>query len=145
MKIKATYKFEADRQTVWDLFNNTDCLARNLPGCDSLIEREPGKYDAVATIGIAGIKGTYEGKVELADPEPPISYRLVGGGGGKPGFVKGEASIEFKNDGLNTIVICDADVQVGGLIAGVGQRMLGGISKMMLGQFFKKMAKEIKS
>lgn len=145
MKIKATYKFKADRQTVWDLFNNTDCLARNLPGCDSLIEREPGKYDAVATIGIAGIKGTYEGKVELADPKPPISYRLIGGGGGKPGFVKGEASIEFKSDGLSTIVNCDADVQVGGLIAGVGQRMLGGISKMMLGQFFKKMAKEIKS
>ena len=145
LKIKETYKFEADQQTVWDLFNNTDCLARNLPGCDSLIEREPGKYDAVSTIGIAGIKGTYEGKVELTDPEPPNSYRLVGEGGGKAGFVKGEAYIEFKNDGLRTIVNCDADVQVGGLIAGVGQRMLGGISKMMLGQFFKKMAQEIKS
>ena len=32
-----------------------------------------------------------------------------------------------------------ADVQVGGLIASVGQRMLGGVSKMMADQFFNRM------
>jgi len=145
MKIKGNYKFKADQQTVWDLFNSQESLARNLPGCESLLETEPGKYDAVVTIGVAGIKGTYEGKVELAEPDPPNFYRLVGEGGGKPGFVKGEAAIKFSTDGQNTVVDYNADVQIGGLIAGVGQRMLGGISKMMLGQFFKKMAKELKS
>jgi len=145
LKIKETYKFDADQQTVWNLFNSTECLARNLPGCESLIETEPGKFDAVVTIGIAGIKGTYQGVVEIKDPVEPESYQLLGEGGGKPGFVNSESSIKFEADGNKTIVHLDAGVQVGGLIAGVGQRMLGGVTKMMLGQFFKKMAKELKS
>jgi len=90
-------------------------------------------------IGVAAIKGTFEGKVRLFDLEPPNRYRMALEGSGGPGFVRGEAGMELSDAEGGTRVTYAADVQVGGLIASVGQRMLGGVSKMMLDQFFTRM------
>jgi hypothetical protein len=85
------------------------------------------------------VKGTFEGKVRLMDQSPPDSYRLGFEGSGGPGFVRGDAVITLSDTASGTKVSYSADVQVGGLIAGVGQRMLGGVSKMTADQFFNKM------
>jgi carbon monoxide dehydrogenase subunit G len=61
-------------------------------------------------------------------------------GSGGPGFVRGEAAITLTETPSGTRVAYSADVQVGGLIAGVGQRMLGGVTKMMADQFFNRMS-----
>jgi uncharacterized protein len=85
------------------------------------------------------VKGTFEGKVRLMDLKPPDSYRMAVEGTGAPGFVRGETVITLTDIDAGTKVSYSADVQIGGLIAGVGQRMLGGVSKMMADQFFNKM------
>jgi carbon monoxide dehydrogenase subunit G len=98
-----------------------------------------GEYKATMKIGVAAVKGTFEGKVRLFDQKPPESYRMSVEGSGGPGFIRGETQIMLAEDGPGTKVSYTADVQVGGLIAGVGQRMLGGVSKMMADQFFTRM------
>jgi carbon monoxide dehydrogenase subunit G len=90
-------------------------------------------------VGVGPIKGTFEGKVRLFDLEPPNKYRMAIEGTGGPGFVRGDAGMELSDAEGGTRVSYSAEVQVGGLIASVGQRMLGGVSKMMLDQFFSKM------
>lgn len=145
MKIEGKYTFKASQEEVWDLLTNQKHLEKAIPGCEKLEEREPGKYDAVLKIGISAIKGTYMGKTEVTDQEPPRRYRLMVEGSGGPGFVKGEAVIELSRQDQGTLVSYQGEAQVGGLIAGVGQRLIGGIAKMMLGQFFKNMEKELKS
>ena len=77
--------------------------------------------------------------MRLSDLEPPNRYRMAVEGTGGPGFVRGEAAMELSDAEGGTRVHYDADIQVGGLIASVGQRMLGGVSKMMLEQFFSRM------
>ena len=145
MKIEGKHRFQASQEQIWDLFMDQRHLEKALPGCEKMEEREPGKYDVLLKIGIAAVKGTYRGKMEVVDPEPPKRYRLIGEGSGSPGFVKGEAIIELSQEDQDTIVSYQGEMQVGGLIAGIGQRMIGGIAKMMVGQFFKKMEKELKS
>ena len=145
MQLKGKYEFNGTQQQVWDLFTDPDSLAKAMPGCQELRETEPGKYDALMKIGIAAVKGTYTGKFEIANPDPPNQYQLIGEGSGSPGFVKGNTEIHLAAAGDKTIVTYEGDVQVGGLIAGVGQRMISGIAKMMLSQFFKKMKKELKA
>ncbi len=145
MKIEGKHRFQASQEQIWDLFMDQRHLEKALPGCEKMEEREPGKYDVLLKIGIAAVKGTYRGKMEVVDPEPPKRYRLIGEGSGSPGFVKGEAVIELSQQDRDTIVSYQGEMQVGGLIAGIGQRMIGGIAKMMAGQFFKKMEKELKS
>lgn len=145
MKLEGKYTYKASQQVVWDLFNNPKYLQKAIPGCKKLEEREPGKYDAVSQIGIAAVKGTYSGKFEVLDPEPPNRYRLIGEGSGSPGFVKGEGIMEFSQEDESTVVSYTGEVQVGGLIAGVGQRLISGIAKMMIKEFFRKMKKELKT
>ena len=145
MKLEGTYKFKAPQEKVWEVLTHPRHLEKAIPGCQKLEEIEPGKYDATLKIGIAAIKGTYKGMAEVADPQPPHKYRLIVEGGGSPGFVKGEALIELSHQNQSTTVSCQGEGQVGGLIAGVGQRLISGIAKMMLGQFFKQIGKELKA
>jgi len=94
-------------------------------------------------IGIAAIKGTYNGSVQLFDKTPPSHYRMLVDGSGTPGFVKGEASVELAAQDQQTVLTYDADTQVGGLIANVGQRMISGAAKLIINQALKKLAEEL--
>lgn len=139
MKIEGANDIPAPRERVWTAFLDPETLARALPGCEGLEAIAPGEYKAKMKIGVAAIKGTFEGKVRLFDLEPPSRYRMALEGSGGPGFVRGEAGMELSDADGGTRVSYSADVQVGGLIASVGQRMLGGVSKMILEQFFSRM------
>lgn len=139
MKIEGTADIPAPRERVWAALQDPDTLAKALPGCDRLEEVGPGEFKAVMKVGVGPIKGTFDGKVRLSDLEPPSRYRMALEGTGSPGFVRGEAWMQLSEIETGTRVAYSADVQVGGLIASVGQRMLGGVSKMMLDQFFSRM------
>lgn len=139
MKIEGSSDIPAARDKVWAAFLDPAILAQALPGCEKLEAIGPNEYKATMTVGVAAIKGTFEGKVKLSDLEPPNRYRMAVEGSGGPGFVRGDASMQLSDVDGGTRVGYDADVQVGGLIASVGQRMLGGVTKMMLDQFFTRM------
>ncbi len=87
-------------------------------------------------MGLAAITGTYTGTVQLIDQVPHSSYRLVVEGQGRPGFVKGSSAVGLRADGEATEVTVTANVQTGGVIARVGQRIIGGVAKMMMDRFF---------
>jgi carbon monoxide dehydrogenase subunit G len=145
MKIEGSADIPAPRDKVWAAFLDPDILAQALPGCEKLEAIGPNEYKATMKVGVAAIKGTFEGKVKLSDLEPPNRYRMAVEGSGGPGFVRGEAGMQMSDVDGGTKVSYDADVQVGGLIASVGQRMLGGVTKMMLDQFFTKMTELLTS
>ena len=136
MDIKGSYQFDAPVKTVWDLLVDTAAIAACLPGCESLDPIDDKRYRAVLTLGIGAVTGRYEGTVEMKDLDPPKTYRLEVEGRGKPGFVKGSGSISLADtEGITTVTVVGS-VQVGGTIARVGQRLLGGVSKMMMDRFF---------
>ena len=145
MKIEGSADIPAARDKVWAAFLDPAILAQALPGCEKLEAIGPNEYKATMKVGVAAIKGTFEGKVKLSDLEPPNRYRMAVEGSGGPGFVRGEAGMQMSDVDGGTKVSYDADVQVGGLIASVGQRMLGGVTKMMLDQFFTKMTELLTS
>jgi carbon monoxide dehydrogenase subunit G len=120
-------------------------LKKAIPGCERLEAVGEDEYKATMKVGVAAVKGTFEGKVRITDKKPSDSYRMAVEGSGGPGFVRGEAVITLTDTPGGTRVSYSADVQVGGLIAGVGQRMLGGVSKMMADQFFNRMTELLQS
>ena len=143
MKIEGSYDIPAPREKVWAAFLDPAQLATAMPGCEKLEAIGEGEYRTVLKIGIAAVKGTFEGKVKLSDLEPPTRYRMAVEGSGGPGFVRGEAAMELADVESGTRVSYSADVQVGGLIASVGQRLLGGVAKMMLDQLFSQMTEQL--
>ena len=140
MKLEGSHDIPAPRERVWSAFLDPEVLKQAIPGCEKLKAVGEGEYKATMKIGVAAVKGTFEGKVRLFDLKPPESYRMAVEGSGSPGFIRGETQIALSDADGGTRVTYAADVQVGGLIAGVGQRMIGGVSKMMADQFFNKMS-----
>lgn len=145
MKVNGSHTLKAPIDKVWEFLMDPESISKVLPGCKSLEETQPDVFEGTLEIGIAAVKGSYSGSVQLLDKERPTSYRMIIDGTGKRGFVKGEASIDLKAQDEDTILSYDADTQVGGLIANVGQRMLSGATKMIINQSLKKLDKELTS
>ena len=144
MKISGVVSLSAPPQQVWDAIHDPGTLARTLPGCESLTELGPDQYQMRVTLGVAAVRGTYDGTVRLHGLEAPNALTLKASGAGKPGTVDADVDVRLtpSEDG-GTKVAYDTDATVGGAIGGVGQRMLSGVTKKMAGQFFAALDAEI--
>jgi uncharacterized protein len=138
MKVSGSAVLNAPVEQVWAAFNDPAVLARTLPGCQELREVGPDAYKMTITAGVASIKGTYEGDVALTQQDPPGSFVLKAAGAGAPGTVSADVAVNLVGSPSGgTNLTYDADAVVGGVIGGVGQRMLTGVAKKMAGQFFQ--------
>jgi uncharacterized protein len=136
VELSGSYPFNAPPQAVWDLLNDPNVIAICLPGCERLEPIGDDRYRAVLKLVVASVSGEYSGTIAMLDKVPPVSYRLVVDASGKPGFAKGEATVHLAAEGEGTLVHVTGTGQVGGLVARVGQRLLGSVSKMMMNRFF---------
>jgi carbon monoxide dehydrogenase subunit G len=143
VKLEGTYTFDAPPERVWALLLSPEALKNCVPGCEKLEPMGEDSYAATMKVGVASIRGTYNGTVRITDKDEPRSYTLNVEGSGGPGFVRGVAKISLEPAGEATSVKVDADGQVGGTVAGVAQRMLAGVAKMLMNQFFDCMRKQL--
>jgi carbon monoxide dehydrogenase subunit G len=139
LKIEGNYTFNAPRDRVWQVLLDPKIIAQCMPGCESMNEVAPDQFEAIMKVGVASVKGTYKGKVAIKDKQAPSHYVLSGQGSGGPGFMQGDVAIDLEESNGQTVLKYSTDAKIGGLIASVGQRMMNGVAKMMVEQFFKKM------
>lgn len=143
MKINGSRTLAAPIDKVWAFLMDPQAIASVMPGCEKLEETGPDTYQATMKIGVAAIKGTYIGSVQLTDKQPPTAYKMLIEGSGTPGFVKGAANITLSEQNGQTLLTYDADTQVGGLIATVGQRIVGGAARMIINQSLGKLEEAV--
>ena len=137
MKIEGTHELRAARERVYQALTDPAVLQRCIPGCERLERTGENSYAATLRAGVGAIKGLFQGSVRLEDMRPPEHFRMIVEGKGQPGFLKGTGDLDLEErDGGGTIIKYSGDVQVGGTIASVGQRMIQGAAKMMAAQFF---------
>ncbi len=145
MKIEGTQKLHAPRERVYVALTDPQVLQRCIPGCESLEKTSENAYAVTIRAGIGMIKGTFKGNVRLEDMRPPEHYRIVVDGKGGPGFVKGSGDFDLEESEGATLIKYTGELQVGGAVAGVGQRMIEGAAKMMASRFFNTLETEAKA
>ena len=143
LEIRGEYRFRASRRATWEALVDPASLETALPDCERFEEKGPGEYAIRIRAGIGAIKGTYTGVVTVSDQQPHDSYQLTIVGSGKPGRVKGSAEISLREDDHGTVVEYVADVAVQGALARLGSRLVVGAAKLLAGQFFRAMEKEV--
>jgi carbon monoxide dehydrogenase subunit G len=137
MRIAGEATLRAPVDKVWDALLDPAVLVRTIPGCERLEATGENAYAMTVTAGVAAIKGTYSGTCELRDLEPHRSLVMSAQGAGAPGTIAADVTVGFRDNGDGTTSLdYDADTTVGGMIGGVGQRMLSSASKRMAGEFF---------
>jgi hypothetical protein len=145
MKIEGTQELQAPRERVYAALSDPQVLQRCIPGCESLEKTDDDAYAVTIKVGIGMIKGTFKGNVRLEDMRAPEHYRIVVDGKGGPGFVKGSGDFDLEEQDAGTVIKYTGELQVGGAVAGVGQRMIEGAAKMMASRFFSALETEAKA
>lgn len=137
MKVTGSATLNAPREKVWAALNDPEVLVRTIPGCRRLEQVGPDAYRASVEAGVASIKGVYDGEVTLTDQAEPSSFILRASGAGAPGTVNADVRVTLSEvDGGSTLLDYDADAVVGGVLGGVGQRMITSVAKRTAGEFF---------
>lgn len=137
VKVTGSAMLQAPRDDVWKALNDPAVLVRTIPGCQQLEEVGPASYRMTISAGVASIKGTYQGDVSLTDQQQPGSFMLRASGAGAPGTVSADVRVSLSETDGVTRLDYDADAVVGGMIGGVGQRLLSGVAKKTAGEFFQ--------
>ena len=138
MKVAGEAVLNAPVEKVWDAILDPQVLVRTIPGCERLEATAENSYAMTVTAGVASIKGTYLGVCHLSDLHLHESLMMRAEGSGGPGTIGVDVRVGFEDIGNGTTRLTyDADAVVGGMIGGVGQRMLTSVSKRMAGTFFK--------
>jgi carbon monoxide dehydrogenase subunit G len=136
MKVAGQATLHAPVERVWAALNDPAVLVRAIPGCQRLEPTGPDAYAMTVTAGVASIKGSYAGSVQLTEQQEPDSFVLRASGAGGPGTVTAQVAVRLTEQDGATLLDYDADAVVGGVIGGVGQRMLTGVAKKLAGEFF---------
>lgn len=136
MEISGQHRFSAPRERVWALLLDPQILQQCLPGTENFVEVGPEEYEARMKVGVAAIRGTYQGKVKIHTKDEPNSYQMAVEGKGPAGQISGDARMELVEDGDGTMVNWTGNANVRGTLARVGGRVMQPAAKMIVGQFF---------
>jgi len=145
VKLEGTHQIEAPRERVYQSLVSPEVLQRCIPGCERLEQTGENVFAATIRAGVGSIKGVFNGTAKLEDLRAPEHLRIVVDGKGSPGFLKGSGDLDLEQQDTFTNVKYAGDVQVGGTIASVGQRMILSTAKMMAAQFFTALGAEAKT
>jgi len=143
VKLAIGSRLPFERGRVFAALVDPEILRRCIPGCEELVATGQDTYAAKLRVGVAGMKGSYKGTAAIRDKQPVERLTLTFEGGGAPGFVRGSAAIVLTAVDRATDIACDADVQVGGLIAAVGSRLVEAAGKKLADDFFRRLSEEL--
>ena len=144
MKLVGEYLFEGARDEVWEMLRDPDVLASALPGMQSLEMVDENVYEGKMNIRIGPVAGLFSGRLIVSNELPPESYTLTVEGRGAPGFGKGSGNCRLtEQEGGKTLLNYDGELQVGGTIANVGQRLIETVSSTMVRQVFESLNRSL--
>lgn len=146
MKLQGEYIFDGPREEVWEIVRDPEVLATALPGTQSLELVGENEYAGKMNVRIGPVAGVFAGKIVVSDEVPPESCTLEVEGKGAPGFGSGTGHVQLiELEEGQTLLKYEGDMQVGGKIASVGQRLIDTASKSMISQGLESLNNSLKA
>jgi carbon monoxide dehydrogenase subunit G len=146
LDISGEETIQATQDQLWSALNDPLVLTRCVPGCKAMIETSPDNYKVEMQLRVAAVGGSFEGEISLFDKVPPTTCSIKVSGAGTLGHGNGSATFEIIPE---SAAVCRLKYQgvgeIGGLVAGVGQRILSSVSKHLVGKFFTTLRKEFEN
>jgi uncharacterized protein len=145
MKIQGEHTFDAPRELVWRALLDPDVLTRVLPGTEKLERVGDDSFRGVMNVQVGPVKGQFQGTLQLTDLVAQESYHMKLDGSGPSGFMTGEGEIRLADAPTGTTLRYDLDAQVGGRVAGVGQRVLESSGRAITKQGLEGLGRELQA
>ena len=146
MKLEGEFTFNGSRQEVWDLLQDPDILANSLPGAKNMQKISDDEYKGEMIVKVGPLNGAFTANIKLKDKVQPQSYTMLVESKGNVGFANGTAKIELtEQEEKSTLMKYVAELQVGGRLASVGQRMLDTVGRSLTRQGLEAMNNALKA
>ena len=140
MKLTGSYKMNVKKEVVWKALNDSIILKQCIPGCETFEKESSNVFNVTATNQIGPMNATFSGTVTLSNIKENHSYTISGEGQSPVGFARGKADVILIEENEITTLTYRVDVNVGGKIAQLGSRLIGGVAKKMSDYFFGRFA-----
>ena len=134
--------FEVGIEAMWNALNNPAVLVKCIPGCKEMIPTGEDHFKLVLNLKIASVGGSFEGEISLSDKQPPTHCKVAVSGAGSLGHGTGLATFSLEPQAASCLMLYSGEGEIGGLVAGVGQRILKGVAKHLIALFFKALRRE---
>lgn len=145
MKISGELRLAVDRDELFRAIHDVAVLRDTVPGCEALEQTGPTVYSGRAKVGIAVIKGTYNGSVNLVEEREPEYIRVRVEARSGHAEIQGDGDLMLSADAGATLVRYEGDARIRGPLAAVGQRLLPSASKSLTEQFFRNLEKKLRT
>jgi carbon monoxide dehydrogenase subunit G len=124
VRIEGTRSFAAPRETVWEVLNSPESMAKLMPGIESFDVKDPQHWRANVKIplGLGGLRMSFD----FTKPEErhPEYAKLHAKGNGVGAIVSMETAFNLRESGGGTEMKWEADVKIAGPVGSMGQRVL---------------------
>ncbi len=145
MKFEGSYTINAPRQKVWEFLIDPNAIAKCLPDLQRLDIEGPDKFSALVKVGVGFIKGDFKMRLQITEKQPPSHATMTITGSGASSSVDVLTTIDLADKGPATELKWTADVKVGGLMAGLGQRMMGSATEKTVSDMFECVKKQLEA
>ena len=125
MKVQGTRSFAAPRETVWEVLNSPERMAKLMPGVESFDVHDDRNWRSNVKIplGLGGLKMSFD-FTKLEERQPDFA-KLRAKGNGVGAIVGMDTAFDLADaDGGGTTMRWEADVKIGGQVGSMGQRVL---------------------
>ena len=143
MNFEGIFEVKAPRDKVWDFVIDPNKIGKCLPDLKSLQVEADNRFTAIARVGIGFMKGDFRFQLAIVEQTPPSHARLKGTGTGVGSSMNMDTSIDLADSDTGTKLIYKADVQIGGTLASVGQRVVGGTIEKTISDVFTCVKKQV--
>ena len=114
-----------------------------IPGIKTFTTLSPDSYQVEIALRVGIVSATYKGTMEIKDKAAPASYRIVVRGAGVRTNLSGGGQIDLATEDGATNLNFHGDVQVTGVLARAGQRLMSNVAKQQIDRFFKCLSSKI--
>lgn len=144
MNLKEEVTIPLDRESVYAALNDPEILQASIPGCESLTKKSDTEMEATVVVKFGPVKASFNSDVTLNTEGRPDNFSLTGkGDAGIAGFAKGGADVALTEDGSNTILNYEVQIDISGKLAQVGSRLIEGTCKRLAKKFFENFEKAV--
>lgn len=132
-------EFEMDLppEELWDYFTDPDILAEAGPGVKEMNTVSPHEVETVLSVKVGSVSPTFNVDVTVVEAEFPSRLEMVAVGNSTRNAFETTATMDLQESANGgTTAQWTAAAEVSGLLASLGQRALGGVTKRLVGNFF---------
>ncbi len=144
MEMNGEQRIPATQQQTWEALNDPEVLKACVPGCESIEKLSDTDFQVLMMARVGPVSAKFKGKLTLSDLDPPDAYSIAfEGQGGVAGFGKGGAKVRLEAAGDETVLRYDVKASVGGKLAQIGSRLVGGTARKIANDFFERFVEEV--